>query len=196
MTKRPFSIWPPAGVCIQELATRIQKADIDPPSATIAVAKRCMARGTRSQPNIMMPRKPASSMKAMAPSKPRILPKKPPANRREGRPIRAELEFERQAGDDPDAEIQEEQPAPEAGLVVPDDIAGSRPERFRDDQEKRQADRQHRPENMEQRRDRELQARESDDDVGWRWSSRTPRKPFDSDEAGRPRQEARGRAWR
>ena len=59
---------PPAGVCIHEFASTIQNAESEAPAATIAVANRCTGRGTLSQPNIMMPRKPASSMKAIAPS--------------------------------------------------------------------------------------------------------------------------------
>jgi hypothetical protein len=70
---------PPAGVCIQELATRIQNSDIEAPSATMQVASRWMGRGTLCQPNMATPRNPASSMKAIAPSNPSILPKKPPA---------------------------------------------------------------------------------------------------------------------
>ena len=77
-------IWPsattwPAGVCIHELATMIQNADRLPPSATMQVANRWIAGDTRFQPNIITPRNPASSMNAMAPSKPSMLPKKFPA---------------------------------------------------------------------------------------------------------------------
>ena len=79
-TIRPSTTATPAGVCIHEFATMIQNADSDEPSATMPVANRCTPRGTRSQPNIMMPMKPASSMNAMAPSKPRILPKNWPVN--------------------------------------------------------------------------------------------------------------------
>ena len=55
----------PAGVCIQLLAERIQKAEIAVPSATMQVAKKCTHFGTRFQPNSMMPRKPASKKKAV-----------------------------------------------------------------------------------------------------------------------------------
>ncbi len=70
----------PAGVCIHEFATMIQNAEIDEPSATMPVANRCMPLDTRSQPRIITAMKPASSMKAIAPSKPRILPKNCPVN--------------------------------------------------------------------------------------------------------------------
>src|SRR5512137_1686368 len=77
-TKRPSLKYPPVGTCIHELATRIQKADIEAPSATMHVAKRCTFLGTRSQPNNMMPMNVASSMKAIAPSNPSMFPKKSP----------------------------------------------------------------------------------------------------------------------
>ncbi len=53
----------------------IQNAESEEPSATMQVAKRCTPLGTRPQPSIMTPTKPASSMNAIAPSKPRMLPK-------------------------------------------------------------------------------------------------------------------------
>src|SRR5918998_5205784 len=40
-TAMPFSMAWPAGVCIQELADRIQKAEKSVPSATMQVAKKC-----------------------------------------------------------------------------------------------------------------------------------------------------------
>jgi len=53
-TNTPFSIWPPAGVCIQELATRIQKADSEAAKQTMMVAKKCILGPTRFQPKSMM----------------------------------------------------------------------------------------------------------------------------------------------
>ena len=50
----PFSICPPEGVCIQELATRIQNAESDEPKATMMVAKKCIFGPTRFQPKSMM----------------------------------------------------------------------------------------------------------------------------------------------
>ncbi len=58
----------------------IQNAEIDEPSATMPVANRWMPLGTRPQPRIITPTKPASSMKAIAPSKPRMLPMNWPVN--------------------------------------------------------------------------------------------------------------------
>ena len=55
----------PAGVCIQLLADRIQKAEITVPSATMQAAKKCTGFDTRLAPNSMMPRKPASRKKAV-----------------------------------------------------------------------------------------------------------------------------------
>ncbi len=80
-TKRPFTTEPPAGVCIHEFAMTIHNADRLAPAATISVAKKCTARGTRCQPSSMMLRNPASSMNAMAPSKPSTAPKNSPAKR-------------------------------------------------------------------------------------------------------------------
>ena len=54
----------PAGVCIQLLAARIQNADKNVPTATIKVAKQCRPLPTRSMPNSITPRKPASRKKA------------------------------------------------------------------------------------------------------------------------------------
>ena len=64
-TAMPFSIAWPAGVCIQELADRIQKAENRVPSATMQVARKCSRSPTRSQPNSMMPRNAASRKKAV-----------------------------------------------------------------------------------------------------------------------------------
>lgn len=54
----------PAGVCIQLFTDRIQKAEKNVPAATIAVATKCRSGPTRSRPNSMTPRKPASRKKA------------------------------------------------------------------------------------------------------------------------------------
>ena len=80
-TNFPLLKKPPRGVCIQELATMIQKAEREAPSATMEVAKRCTAGETRFHPKIMIPMKLASSMKAMAASYPSMWPKKSPPAR-------------------------------------------------------------------------------------------------------------------
>ena len=59
-----FIVWP-VGVCIQELADRIQNAEIKVPVATIKVAKKCKRGPTRLSPNSMTPRKPASRKNAV-----------------------------------------------------------------------------------------------------------------------------------
>src|SRR5690606_9529763 len=58
----------PCGVCIQELAARIQNALTSVPNATINVAKKCSPGPTRFQPNSMMPRKDASRKNAVSTS--------------------------------------------------------------------------------------------------------------------------------
>ena len=58
----------PAGVCIQELADKIQNAEINVPIATISVARKCSRGPTRDNPNSMTPRKPASRKKAVSTS--------------------------------------------------------------------------------------------------------------------------------
>ncbi len=55
----------PAGVCIQLLRTRIQKALIVVPMATSAVAPICTQGFTRLAPNSMMPRNTASRKNAV-----------------------------------------------------------------------------------------------------------------------------------
>ena len=63
---RPSAPTPkPAGVCIQLFTERIQKADRKVPPATMQVAKKCSPRPTRSMPNSMTPRNPASRKKAV-----------------------------------------------------------------------------------------------------------------------------------
>ena len=62
-----FMAWP-VGVCIQELADRIQNAEISVPTATISVAKKCSLWPTRSRPNSITPRKPASRKNAVSTS--------------------------------------------------------------------------------------------------------------------------------
>ena len=55
----------PAGVCIQELSTRIQNALMVVPKATSTVASVCTQLGTRAIPNSMIPRNTASRKKAV-----------------------------------------------------------------------------------------------------------------------------------
>ena len=61
----PSRISKPAGVCIHEFRTRIQKADIVVPKATRKVAVVCSQPGTRLAPKSMMPRNTASRKKAV-----------------------------------------------------------------------------------------------------------------------------------
>ena len=58
----------PAGVCIQELAERIQNADIAVPTATKIAAITCSQGGTRFQPNSITPRNVASRKNAISTS--------------------------------------------------------------------------------------------------------------------------------
>src|SRR4030042_6174670 len=67
----PFPHSNPAGVCIQELAARIQKEERIVPKETRHVAKKWISRRTLFQPKIMMPRNPASRKKAVSTSKAR-----------------------------------------------------------------------------------------------------------------------------
>jgi hypothetical protein len=55
----------PVGVCIQLLTLRIQKADMAVPAATIRVARKWSLLPTRSSPNSITPRNPASRKKAV-----------------------------------------------------------------------------------------------------------------------------------
>ncbi|MNP34801.1 hypothetical protein D3C76_1281080 [compost metagenome] len=65
---RPSTISMPCGVCIQLLDERIQNIEISVPIATMIVAKKCRRRPTRSQPNSITPRKPASRKNAVSTS--------------------------------------------------------------------------------------------------------------------------------
>ncbi len=55
----------PWGVCIHELTTMIQNAEMNVPAATASVATKCRVRPTRFMPNSITPRKPASRKKAV-----------------------------------------------------------------------------------------------------------------------------------
>ena len=68
----------PAGVCIQELAASIQKAERAAPAATMHVARKCTPRLTRSQPNSSTARKPDSRKNANIPSAASALPNTSP----------------------------------------------------------------------------------------------------------------------
>ncbi|MBK8478141.1 MAG: hypothetical protein IPL39_18090 [Opitutaceae bacterium] len=72
------TMWYPAGVCIQELATTIQIALKCAPKATMQVAKKCIFGPTLSQPKSRMARKPDSRKKAKMPSAASALPKTSP----------------------------------------------------------------------------------------------------------------------
>ena len=82
ISARAFSpsptMWKPAGVCIQELATTIQMALKCAPRHTMQVAKKCTPRLTLSQPNSSTARKPDSRKKAKMPSAASALPNTSP----------------------------------------------------------------------------------------------------------------------
>jgi len=62
----------------QELASIILKAEREAPRATMRVEKKCIAPHASLQPWIIIPKKVALSMKAMAGSNPSVWPKKSP----------------------------------------------------------------------------------------------------------------------
>ncbi len=62
------TMWKPAGVCCQEFAITIQVAENTDPKNTMQVAKKCMRRDTRSQPNTSSDKKPDSRKNAKMPS--------------------------------------------------------------------------------------------------------------------------------
>ena len=67
-TKTPSCQTAPAGVCIQEFALRIQKAESSVPAATAMLERKWIRGGTRFAPKSMMPRKLASRKKAVSTS--------------------------------------------------------------------------------------------------------------------------------
>src|SRR3972149_8714792 len=62
------TMWCPAGVCCQELATTIQIDEKIEPRATMHVEKKCARGLTRSHPKTKIARKPDSRKKAKMPS--------------------------------------------------------------------------------------------------------------------------------
>src|SRR4030095_14705350 len=72
------TIWKPAGVCCQELATTIQMAENKDPRKTRIVEIKCTRDETLFHPKISIPRKPDSRANAKIPSAARALPKTSP----------------------------------------------------------------------------------------------------------------------
>ena len=84
----------------------IQKTESDEPTTTMQVAKKWSFGGTRFHPKIMIPKKPASSMKADKGLRAQDLAEEG-ALRREGRPVVAEGKLQGKSRDDTDAEVQQ-----------------------------------------------------------------------------------------
>ena len=79
----------------------------------------------------------------------------------EARPVRAELEFHRDAGHDPDGEVDSENPGPEPRGTVVMIIAGAQPNGFQDYDEQRQAHRELREDVVVGNGERKMQAMNS-----------------------------------
>ncbi len=75
------TMWYPAGVCCQELATTIHTAENMEPSHTPRVAMKCTRGLTRFQPKSSTPRNPLSKAKAKMPSAASALPNMSPTKR-------------------------------------------------------------------------------------------------------------------
>jgi hypothetical protein len=78
-------------------------------------------------------------------------------------PVRAELEFHRDAGRDAHCEIDAEQNAPELRHAFPDFAPGHHIDRFHDREHPRKTERQRHEQEVVERSQRELQTRERDD---------------------------------
>ena len=76
-----WTMWWPAGVCCQLLATTIQTEEKIEPRRPSAVAKKCIFGDTRSQPKTSSARKPDSRKKAKIPSAASADPKTSPTKR-------------------------------------------------------------------------------------------------------------------
>ena len=87
---------------------------------------------------------------------------------RESRPVHPELELHHQAGGDPDREVDQEERPEEARQAEPLLVAGPVPERLHHRQKRCQPERQRDEDEMEERRQRELPARQLDNRVGER----------------------------
>ena len=79
------------------------------------------------------------------------------------RPVGAELKFQREPGGHPHHEVDPEELPPEFRHVTIDLLAGHDVDRFHDDENPRQAERQRDEQEVIQRRDGELQPREVDE---------------------------------
>ena len=75
----PPSYTTPRGICIHELATTIQKALSEAPNNIKQFEMKCTFFETLFHPKRKMPREAVSKVKAIVVSKPKILPKKLPA---------------------------------------------------------------------------------------------------------------------
>ena len=82
-------------------------------------------------------------------------------------PVGAKLKLQRDAGRHAQCEIDAEELAPEAGHVLPDDVACHHIDAFHDDQQPDHAQRQRHEQEVVHRRRRKLQAREIDQLIGY-----------------------------
>ena len=175
----------PTGFCIQALAIRIHSADRLEPSATSAVTTRCADL-----------REPLPAEEEQS-DEGRLEKERHQALDRERRaedvahvvrvvgPVGAELELHGDAGRDPHGEVDAEQQPPEARHALPDLAPGHHVHRLHDHQDHGQAERQRHEQEVIQRGERELQARQRDDrEVDHRACSGPPVRPAPAGLAG------------
>ena len=155
----------PTGYCIQPLAIRIHSAERLVPIATSQVTTRCLTGVSRSQPKKNRPTNVDSRKNAIRPfDRERRAEDVADVVRVVG-PVGAELELHRHAGRDAHREVDAEQHAPELGHALPDLAPGHHVDRFHDRQHPRPAQRERHEQEVVERGERELQARQVDDEL-------------------------------
>ena len=109
---------PPTGVCIQELAAIIQKADSEPPKATMQVAKRCMPGRDPFPAKSHDSQKSGLQHKGHRCLKAEQMAEDIAARPGKSTPVGAELKFHGDTADHPHGKIEQKQAHPETGMMI------------------------------------------------------------------------------
>ena len=120
------TMWWPAGVCCQLLATTIQIDEKIEPSATMQVEKKCILGDTRSQPKTSTRQEAGLEEEGEDALGGQRRAEHVADEARVGGPVGAELELHDDAGGDADGEVEGEDPGPEPGRGLVERVAGAR----------------------------------------------------------------------
>ena len=143
--KRPSCQEPPAGVCIQELATMIQKAERLAPRATIAGGEQMHPPGDPPPAEEHHPQEAGLQHEGQGRFKAQDIAEKTAGGHGKAGPVGAELELQGHAAHHPHGKIEQEQFAPKAGVAVVVVVPGLEPQGLQDHQEQAEAHGEHRP---------------------------------------------------